>query len=30
MAIIRPNFMKAWSHFSAINVPVKDVGKIID
>lgn len=29
MAVIRPNFIKAWSYFSAVNVPVKDVGKII-
>lgn len=29
MAIIRPNFIKAWVYFSEINVPVKEVGKKI-
>ena len=27
MTILRPNFMVAWTFFSEINVPVKDVGK---
>lgn len=29
MAVIRPNFTKAWMYFSEINTPVKEVGKII-
>lgn len=29
MAVLRPNFAKAWVFFSEINIPVKDVGKKI-
>jgi hypothetical protein len=29
MTILRPNFIKAWMHFSDINISVKDVGKKI-
>ena len=29
MALLKPNFMKAWMHFSKINVSVKEVGKKI-
>lgn len=29
MAVLRPNFMRAWIFFSEINVPVKEVGKKI-
>ncbi|MEJ2682447.1 MAG: type VI secretion system amidase effector protein Tae4 [Gammaproteobacteria bacterium] len=29
MAVLRPNFAKAWVFFSEINIPVKDVGRKI-
>ena len=29
MAIVKPSFIKAWTYFAEINIPVKEVGKKI-